>query len=312
MELRHLQSFVSVVERGSLSAASKRLHISQPALSQQVQALEQEFGEPLLHRRPRGIEPTAAGELLLAHARALLAQAERLRSEFQGRRELEGGRASFGVIPTIAPYLLPQILGPFRKAHPGIVVSVDESRTAQLIPKVVAGEIEFAVLSDVPSAELKKGSLHLRELFREPLLLAAPSSHPLALRKKPPGPEDIDPGELIQLSGGHCLAERNLKIWHACKPDFRLQCDQIATALAMVSAGMGVAIVPELASRNIPANIVCRPFAGKGLERPINLMKRRATALAPAAEKLLAAFCESPSADGASPAIRNCSARGWC
>ncbi|GAB4172183.1 MAG: hypothetical protein Fur0032_11580 [Terrimicrobiaceae bacterium] len=233
-----------------------------------------------------------AGQLLLGHARNLLAQAERLRAEFQGRRELEGGRAAFGVIPTIAPYLLPQILGPFRKAHPGIIVAIDESRTAQLIPKVASGEVEFAVVSDVAAADLRKRSLHLREVFREPLLLATHRSHPLALRKQPPGPEDIDAAEMIQLNGGHCLAERNLKIWHACKQDFHLQCDQIATALAMVSSGMGVTIVPQLAAGKVPEDVVCRPFSGKGLERPINLLKRRAAKLTPPAEKLLAAFSE--------------------
>lgn len=293
MELRHLHSFVTVVERGSLSAASKRLHISQPALSQHIQALEEECGELLLLRQPRGIEPTVAGRLLLGHARTLLAQAERLRAEFQGRRELERGRAAFGVIPTIAPYLLPRILGPFRKAHPGIIVSIDESRTAQLIPKVLSGEIEFAIVSDVVTTDLRKGSLQLRELFREPLLLAAHRSHPLALRKSPPGPEEVDPSEMIQLNGGHCLAERNLKIWRACKQDFRLQCDQIATALAMVSSGMGVTIVPELAAVQLPPDVVCRPFARQGPDRPINLLKRRADKPAPPAEKLMAAFGES-------------------
>ncbi len=291
MELRHLQSFVAIVEEGSLSAAAQRHHLSQPALSQQLQVLEQELGESLLHRRPRGVEPTAAGELLLAHARTLLAQAERLRGDFQNRRELESGRVAFGIIPTLAPYLLPRLLGPFRKAHPGVMVSINESRTDQLIPKVAGGEIEFAILSGAPSAERKRASLHLRELFREPLLLAAPNSHPLALRKSPPVPDDLDPAEVIHLSGGHCLAERTLKIWHSCKPDFRLQCDQIATALAMVSAGMGVTIVPKLAAREIPhANITCRAFAGTGLHRPIHLLKRRGPKLSPAAEMLLSAL----------------------
>lgn len=297
MDLRLLQSFVSVVEEGSLSAASKRRHLSQPALSQQMQLLEEEFGETLLHRRPRGVEPTAAGELLLAHARTLLAHAERMRDEFHGRRELETGVVSFGIIPTIAPYLLPRFLGPFRKAHPGIQVSIDEARTQQLIPKLAAGEIEFAILSDVPAGERKRESLQLRELFREPLLLAAPNSHPLALRKDPPAPEDVDPGELIQLVGGHCLADRTRKLIRIRNRKCGLQCDQIATALAMVSAGMGVTILPKPAARDqILPNVVCRPFAGKGLHRTIQLMKRRSSKLSPAAGKLLASLMKSDTA----------------
>ncbi len=291
MELRHLQSFVAVVDEGSLSAASRRHHVSQPTLSHQMQALEEELGEPLLHRLPRGVEPTAAGEMLLAHARILIAQAERLRGDFQGRRELETGAVAFGIIPTIAPYLLPRLLGPFRKSHPGITVSVHEARTDQLIPKVVSGEVEFAILSDVPLDERRRGSLQLRELFREPLLLAAHGSHPLALRVAPPAPGDIHPDELIHLSGGHCLAEQTVRICRGGQSDLRLQCDQIATALAMVSAGMGVTIVPKLASRDIPhPNVVCRSFANKGLHRSVHLLKRRNSKLTPAAGRLLHAL----------------------
>ena len=297
MDLRQLQSFISVIEEGSLCAASKRCHISQPALSQQMRSLEEELGEPLLHRRPRGVEPTAAGELLLSHARALVAQSERLRAEFHARRELETGTVSFGIIPTLAPYLLPRFLGPFRKAHPGVVVSVHEARTDQLVPMVAAGDLEFGILSDVSQEERKRSSLQLQGLFREPLLLAVHRSHPLALRKNPPGLKDIDPDELIHLSGGHCLADQTRKIMKVCTPDFRLQCDQIATALAMVSAGMGVTIVPELASRDIPhANIIFRSFAPKDLHRSIHLMKRRNGELTSAAESLLSVLFQPHSA----------------
>jgi LysR family hydrogen peroxide-inducible transcriptional activator len=300
MDLRQLQSFVTVIEEGSLSAASKLSNISQPAISQQMQSLEEELGERLLHRRPRGVEPTTAGELLLSHARTLLAQAERLRNEFQGRRELATGSIAFGIIPTIAPYLLPRLLAPFRKTHPGIVISIREARTDQLISLLCSGEIEFAILSDVPLEDRKRNSLQLREIFREPLLLATPNSHPLALRKSPPRQSDVEPDELIHLSDGHCLAEQTLKLMKGCKPGSRLRCDQIATALAMVSAGMGVAIVPKLASRDIShANVICRAFASEGIHRTIHLMKRRNTKLSPAVEKLTNCLFKSGSENAA-------------
>jgi LysR family hydrogen peroxide-inducible transcriptional activator len=291
MDLRQLQSFVAVIEEGSLSAASKRCHVSQPALSQQMQALEEALGEPLLIRRPRGVEPTTAGELLLPHARTLLAQADRLRSEFQGRRELETGTVTFGIIPTIAPYLLPRLLAPFRKTHPGITVAIVEARTAQLVSKTIAGEIEFAILSDVTPEERKRGSLHLREMFREPLLLAAPASHPLSLRKEIPSPADIDPDELIHLSGGHCLTDRALRLCRIRNTNPSLQCDQLATALAMVAAGMGVTIVPKLAAADLSRpEVVIRPFSGEGMHRVIGLLKRRGAKLTPATGKLLSAL----------------------
>lgn len=299
MDLRRLGYFVAVVEEGSLSAASRRCNLSQPALSQQMQALEEDLGEALLNRRPRGVEPTAAGELLLRHAHGLLAQAAVLRGEFAGRRELETGTVRFGIIPTIAPYLLPQLLAPFQRAHPGITVSVEEARTPQLIARTVAGDIEFAILSDVTPAERKRGSLHVRELFRETLLLATPAGHRLALRSEPPKPAELDADELIYLSDGHCLAEQTLRLCRIRPSNPRLQCDQLATALALVSSGLGVTVVPQLATRDHARhNVVFRPFAGEGLFRVISLMTRRGGKPSPAASKLLAHLTRSDAISG--------------
>ncbi len=302
MELRQLEFFVAVVEEGSLSAASKRCRLSQPALSQQMQSLEEALGEPLLNRRPRGVEPTAAGELLLRHARVMLAQAGALRGEFAARRELETGSVRFGIIPTIAPYLLPQVLGPFQRAHPGIKVSVEEARTPQLIARTVAGEIEFAILSDVTPAERKRWSLHVRELFREALLLAVPAGHRLATRAEPPRPSELDADELIHLSDGHCLAEQTLRLCRVRTPNPRLQCDQLATALALVSSGLGVTVVPQLAGRDhARGSVVFRPFANNGLFRVISLMKRRGVKPSPGAAKLLTCMMQAESVRGVNP-----------
>lgn len=288
MEIRQLEIFRAVVEGGSLTAAAVRCHLSQPAVSQQIQALEEEIGEPLLVRRARGVEPTSAGITVLEHAKRLLAERDHLRDAFADRRELRHGRVAFGIIPTIAPYLLPQWIGPFRERFPGIAVAISESRTADLITQLGEGRIEFAILSDVPDAERKKWSLQVRELFREPLLLAAPAQHPLALRKAPPTPADLDATELIHLKGGHCLADRTLRLCRIREPDPGLQCDQIGTALAMVASGLGVTVVPKLATRNrVLDNIVIRPFAGKDMHRVIALMKRRGTRDSPAATELL-------------------------
>ena len=291
MELRHLQSFVAIAEEGSLSAASGRCRLSQPALSQQVQTLEDELGEPLLVRHPRGVEPTPAGDLLLEHARRVLAAADELRLAFANRQELQSGSISFGVIPTIAPYLLPTLLAPFRRTYPGVVISVTEGRTSELITATVSGAIEFAILSDVGAEERKRWSLHVTELFREPLLLAAPEKHPLILRDDPPAPSDLDPAELIHLSGGHCLADRTFRLCRLRDPNPNLQCDQLATALAMVAAGMGVSVVPKLATRSgPPQGVVFRPFGGSGLDRVISLMKRRGARPSIAAAELLQLF----------------------
>lgn len=288
MELRQLEVLAAVADAGSLTAAAARCHLSQPAITQQIKALEDEIGEPLLIRRARGVEPTSAGRTVLEHAARLLAERDRLRDAFTSRRELRQGRVAFGIIPTIAPYLLPQWLGPFRERFPGITIAISESRTAELIQQLAEGAIEFAILSDVPESDRKKWSLQVKELFREPLLLAAPADHPLARRKAPPTPSDLQAGELIHLKGGHCLADRTLRLCKIREPDPGLQCDQLGTALSMVAAGLGITVVPKLATRNrMLDGIVLRPFAGKGLDRMIALLKRRDSKDSPAAAELL-------------------------
>ena len=288
MEFRQLEVLAQVIDAGSLTAAARCCNLSQPAISQQIQALEDEIGEPLLIRRARGVEPTASGRTVVEHARRLLAERERLRDAFADRRELRHGRVAFGIIPTIAPYLLPQWLGPFRERHPGIAIAISESRTEELIVQVVEGRIEFAILSDVPEHDRQKWSLQVRELFREPLLLAAPANHPLVLRKAAPAPGDLKPSELIHLKGGHCLSDRTLRLCKIREPDPGLQCDQLGTALSMVASGLGVTVVPKLATRNRAMDgVVLRAFAGKGMHRVIALMKRRGSKDTPAAAELL-------------------------
>ncbi|WP_367870526.1 LysR family transcriptional regulator [Luteolibacter sp. Populi] len=288
MEFRQLEILASVADCGSLTAAAKRCNLSQPAISQQIQALEEEIGEPLLIRRARGVDLTAAGRTVLDYAGRLFAERDKLRDAFTDRRELRHGRVAFGIIPTIAPYLLPQWLGPFRERYPGISIAISESRTQELITLLVEGRIEFAILSDVPEHDRQKWSLKVKELFREPLLLAAPAKHPLALRKAPPTPADLNATELIHLKGGHCLSDRTLRLCKIREPDPGLQCDQLGTALSMVASGLGVTVVPKLATRNRAMDgIVLRPFSGKGMYRLIALMKRRDAKDTPAAAELL-------------------------
>lgn len=295
MDLRQLEYFTAIMKEGSLTGAAKRCRIAQPSLSQQLRALEEELGETLMHRKPRGVEPTAAGIILLEHAERVLNEARLLHERFSQRRNSQEGCVIFGMIPTIAPYLLPRLLGPYRKAFPKIDVQVREARTSGLIQQVVDGSIEFAILSDVTPQDQKKWSLHVRELFREPLLLALPPGHPLAGVPQAPKPEQLQPETLIHLRGGHCLTDRTLKVCRMDRLDPKLECDQLETALAMVAAGLGCAVVPELAirSRAIPG-VTFRRFQEPAPERTISLMKRRAIPLSKAAEDLVDAIKRLP------------------
>lgn len=288
VDLRQLEYFTAIVREGSLTAAAKRCRIAQPSLSQQLRALEDELGEALVHRKPRGVIPTAAGKILMEHAALVLHEARLLRERFANRRESQEGAVIFGMIPTIAPYLLPKLLGPFREAFPKIDVQVREARTSGLIQQVVDGSIEFAILSDVTSQDQKRWSLYVKELFREPLKLAVPPSHLLAGGADAPKPEQLEAETLIHLRDGHCLTDRTLKVCRLDRLDPRLECDQLETALAMVAAGMGISIVPDLAvgSRPLPGIAICS-FAEPVPERTISLMKRRGVPLSTAATELI-------------------------
>ncbi len=288
MDLRQLEYFTAIAREGSLTAAAKRCRIAQPSLSQQLRTLEDELGEALVHRKPRGVETTAAGRILLEHAERVLEEVRLLRERFAQRRNSQEGAVIFGMIPTIAPYLLPRLLGPFRQAFPKIDVQVREARTSGLIQQVVDGSIEFAILSDVTLQDQKKWSLHVRELFREPLLLAVPLSHPFANESQAPKPEQLQRESLIHLRDGHCLTDRTVEICRLDRLDPRLECDQLETALAMVAAGLGIAVVPELAvrSRPLPGLAFCQ-LQDPAPERTISLMKRRAVQLSKASEVLI-------------------------
>ena len=288
MDLRQLEYFAAIVREGSLTAAAKRCRIAQPSLSQQLRALEDELGEALVHRKPRGVEPTAAGRILLEHADRVLLEARLLRERFTQRRECHEGSVIFGMIPTIAPYLLPKLLAPFREAFPQVDIQVREARTSGLIQSVVDGSIEFAILSDVTEQDQKRWSLHVQELFREPLMLAVPLAHPFASGSQAPKPEQLSPETLIHLRDGHCLTDRTLKVCRLDRLDPRLECDQLETVLAMVEAGMGISIVPDLAIRSRSlAGVAIRPFADPVPERTISLMKRRGAPLSSAATELV-------------------------
>ena len=167
-------------------------------------------------------------------------------------------------------------------------MQIREARTSGLIRQLVDGAIEFAILSDVTPQDQKKWSLHVRELFREPLLLAVPHTHPFASASQAPKPEQLQPENLIHLRDGHCLTDRTLEVCSLERLDPGLECVQLETALAMVAAGLEIAVVPELASRSRPQpGLTFRHFHEPVPERTISLMKRRAIQLSKAAKELI-------------------------
>ncbi len=288
MDLRQLRYFVETVRTGAISAAARKCKVAQPSLSQQISALESEIGEPLLSRHPRGVEPTAAGELLLHHAERLLEEETKLLEQFRARGEIKSGKILFGIIPTLAPYLIPLLLTDFRRQYPSIEIEVQEALTKQLIKNVVDGTIEFAILSDITAQDKRQHSLQVKELFSEPLMLALPLQHHLAKQENAPKPSDLLAEEIIQLKDGHCLREQTLRVCRFPDSPSKLSCDQLETAISMVESNLGIAIVPKLAIRKRQdSGVIFRNFEKPIPKRRIFLMKRKGTKLSKPAEKLI-------------------------
>lgn len=291
MELRQLRYFCAVVDEGSFTAAAAACAIAQPSLSQQILNLEHEMGQPLLIRHPRRVELTDAGQAVIRRARLILAESDSLREDMERRIGLIEGTVHVGVIPTVAPYLLPVPIRRFHRKHPGVKIHVREGRTSRVLQELASGRIDFAIVSDVTSTDRERFSLNVAELFKEKLVLALPQAHSLAHAEVPVAIKDIPKEELIVLSEGHCLTDQTLSVCRLHRSDEHLECEQLETLLALVRTGLGLAIVPEMAVKSgSREGIVIRSFKSPEPKRLISIVNRRAGSLSPAANAFLEEF----------------------
>ena len=287
MELRQLTYLVAVAEEGNFTRAASRCGVAQPSLSQQIMNLEHELGEPLFVREPRRARLTEAGQTAYRHAREVLRGTSRLEEAFEQRETLGTGRLSVGAIPTISPYLLPEICQAFLEDYPQISIRMLEAKTSELLERTVAGELDLAIASDVDSRERRRHALVVREVFRESLVLAMPERHELAQGRQVLAPGRIPREELILLKEGHCLSDQVLEVCRGRREAVRIECEQLESLLALVAAGLGVAVVPEMsARRRAPAGVAYRRLGNPEPQRIISVVRRRSKP-APAAARFV-------------------------
>jgi DNA-binding transcriptional LysR family regulator len=182
MEMNQLRYVVAVARAGNFSRAAEQCHVSQPSLSQQIQKLEDELGERLFDRMKRQTKLTPHGEAFVRRAVRILEEAELAVREASDAKSLMSGTLTIGVLPTIAPYLLPKTIGVFVRKYPGVEIVVQEDTTAQLLKHLTTYEIDFAFVSD----PIDDSRFEVKELFSEELLLALPPGHPLARKRTVP------------------------------------------------------------------------------------------------------------------------------
>ena len=285
MEMQQLRYVVAVARSGNFSRAAEQCHVSQPSLSQQIQKLEDELGGRLFDRMKRTAKLTPAGEAFLPRAKKILEEVDAARREASDTKGLLHGIVTLGVLPTIAPYLLPEVMKKFIKKFPGVEIVVQEDTTARLLKLALAYEIDF-VLASHPIHDER---LEIQKLFTEELLLALPPGHPLA-RKKMVNAGNLEKERFIMMQTGHCLGDQILRFCDRrdLKPNISFRSAQLETIQSLVSAGLGVSLVPQMAAqskKNYPPEY--RSFSAPRPSRQVVIAWPRQRPLSRAANELV-------------------------
>jgi LysR family hydrogen peroxide-inducible transcriptional activator len=269
MEIHQLRYFCAVAKTGSFTRAAQREHLAQPSLSQQVKKLEDELGTRLFDRLGRTVRLTSFGEAFLPRAEAILRQLADAKQEIEEMSGAERGKLVIGSIPTVAPYFLPACLASFNRKFPQIRVTMVEEFTTELLDRLEKGAIDLALLA-LPVS----GSHFLcQEVLRERLYVVLPHDHRLAKRSVI-HLRQVEKDSFLLLKEGHCFRDNMLSACGRARldPNVVFESGQFTTILAMVAAGTGVSLVPQMAVEQRPG---CRfiPLADEGAYRRVGIVQ---------------------------------------
>ena len=244
MELHQLRYFSAVADTGSFSRAAEKCHVSQPSLSQQIQKLESELGGRLFDRLGRSVRLTDLGEAFLPRARSVLHELSSAKDELTERLQSETGPVVVGAIPTIAPYWLASRLATFSRKFPKVHLTIAEEITPALLDRLRAGSVDLAVLA----LPIRGHEFETHPLFAERLFAALPKTHKLA-RRPTVQLADLRRDSFLFLRDGHCFRDTAVAACDRARLDPRVvfESGHLSSLLAMVGAGMGVSLVPEMA-----------------------------------------------------------------
>ena len=277
LTLRQMRYFEALSRFGHFGHAADACAVSQPALSVQIKELEQSVGQPLFERGPRSVRLTAFGETLLTRVRDILRAVDELGEVARAAQGMLSGTLRLGVIPTIAPYLLPGLIGALRKSHPSLELEVRETMTERLIEELSDGKIDTAIVAlpvDIPNmAELP--------LFSESLMLVRPS---VDADEPVPSPDNLGMMRLLMLEQGHCFRDQALAFCNLHRAARRegLDGSSLSTLVQMVGAGIGVTLIPEMAvgveTRSAPVSV--GRFPAPEPQRTVGLIWRKTNPMA--------------------------------
>ncbi len=244
MNVRDLRYLLAVAEHEHFGRAAKACGVSQPTLSVQIRKLEDQLGVVLFERSSKTAAPTAACLRLIDHARAAVTAAEALLGEAQSLRDPLAGRFRLGIIPTLAPYLLPLVFAPLREALPALDLEPWEDQTEVLLERLRAHQLDAALLA----TEVDGPDLASLVLFDEPFLAALPPDHRLTAGGGAISETDLA-ADILVLADGHCLRDQAMEVCGQAEAfGGALRASSLPTLLNMVAAGYGTTLIPGLAA----------------------------------------------------------------
>lgn len=291
---KRLRVLKEVAERGSFSAAAEALNYTQPSISQQVAALERQAGAKLVDRTPRGIRLTDSGEALVRHAEVILARLADAEAELDAINDMRGGRVRLVSFPTGAASLIPPATAAFRERHPGVDLSLSVAPIDEGLEQLRAGEVDIAVLVESGfGPDLRAGRIDRIHLLDDPMLVALPSDHRLAKRKTVKL-EDL--AEETWMHDGSVCPDSTifLRACHSAgfEPQVAFENDDYSAIQGFIAAGVGVALIPQLALQSVRDDIVVRPLRGQSPVRKIVAATLANAYRSPATEAMLEILVE--------------------
>jgi DNA-binding transcriptional LysR family regulator len=241
MDTTLLAVFREVARLGSFTAAAQTLGYTQSAISRQISTLEGEFGGVLFDRLPRGVRLTDEGRSLIPHAEAVLDRLGAATDDLRALRDLAAGRLRVGAFPTADAALVPWAMAAFHTAHPAVTISLVEGLTRHLVDRLQSGDIDLAVVSSAPGADLD--GVHLVHLLDDPMFVALPPGHPLT------GRQVLRLSELADESwiAGNIRSEETL-IGTGIRPRIAFVAQEWIAKQGLVAAGLGATLIPSLAA----------------------------------------------------------------
>jgi LysR family hydrogen peroxide-inducible transcriptional activator len=280
LTLRQLRYFEALVRHGQFGRAAEAVSVSQPALSVQVRDLEASLGAALFERGPRGVRLTAFGAAVAPRVRDILRRVDELGDLARAAGGGLTGPLRLGLIPTVAPYLLPRVVAAVEAAHPGVVPELREAVTPTLLDEVREGRLDAAVVA-LPAGER---SLTEAPILREEFVLVRPAAD----RDAPvPTPEGLAAMRLLLLEEGHCFRDQALEVCGMRAVRAAVDGSSLGTLVQMVGAGLGVTLLPAMALTEVrEAPVAVARFPDPAPSRTVGLVWRRASPLAPSLRSL--------------------------